>query len=192
MKDLQLAESALKKSIQLNPSYPAYANLGSLYAQQHRHAESVAETEKALQLNGNNYMVWNNLFTECEWIHDEAKVETAKRHIVPLLERTVQLHPQDGVAQSILAVMHAKDKERQQALDHIQTALALGPRDPMVLQNAADVYEMQGNRTQAVQYLELALQNGLDLNHAKNDPGSQALFLDPSFHTTKPQLDPGK
>jgi eukaryotic-like serine/threonine-protein kinase len=186
MKDLQLAESALKKSIELNPSYPAYANLGTLYAHQHRHTESVAETEKALQLNGNNYMVWNNLFTESQWLHDEAKVETAKRHIVPLLERTVQLQPQDGVAQSILAVIYAKNKERQQALDHIQTALALGPQDPMVLQNAADVYEVEGNRRQAVQYLERALQNGLDLNHAKNDPGSQALFLDPSFHTTKP------
>ncbi len=184
--DLSLAEDALKKSIQLSPSYPAYANLGSLYAQQHRHAESVATTEKALQLNGKNYMVWNNLLTECEWLHDQPRVESAKKHIVPLLEQTVQLQPQDAVAQSILAVMQAKNKERQQAVDHIQTALALGPENPMVLQNAADVYEMEGDRKRALGYLEQALQKGLDLNHAKNDPGSQALFLDPAFHSAKP------
>jgi eukaryotic-like serine/threonine-protein kinase len=184
--DLPLAEEALKKSIQLSPSYPAYANLGSLYAQQKRHAESIVATEKALQLNGKDYMVWNNLLTECEWLHDQAKVETAKRRIVPLLEQTVQLQPQDAVAQSILAVMQAKNKDRQQAVDHIQTALALGPENPMVLQNAADVYEMEGDRKRALGYLEQALQKGLDLNHAKNDPGSQALFLDPTFHSAKP------
>jgi len=185
--DLPLAEDALKKSIQLSPSYPAYANLGSLYAQQHRHTESVAATEKALQLNEKNYMVWNNLLTECEWLHDQSKVETAEKHIVPLLEQTVQLQPQDAVAQSILAVMQAKSRQPQQAVDHIQTALALGPENPMVLQNAADVYEMEGDRKRALGYLEQALKNGLDLNHAKNDPGSQSLFLDPNFHPAKPK-----
>jgi eukaryotic-like serine/threonine-protein kinase len=185
--DLSLAEEALKKSIQLSPSYAAYANLGSLYAQQHRHAESVAATEKALQMNEKNYMVWNNLMTECEWLHDQTKIETARKHLVPLLEQTVQLQPQDAVAQSIFAVIQAKSRERQQAVDHIQTALALGPENPMVLQNAADVYEMGGDRKRALGYLEQALKSGLDLNHAKNDPWSQSLFADHNFHPVKPK-----
>jgi hypothetical protein len=42
----------------------------------------------------------------------------------------------------------------------------------MVLQNAANVYEMEGDRKRALGYLEQALQKGLDLNQAKNDPGS--------------------
>jgi eukaryotic-like serine/threonine-protein kinase len=185
-RSLSLAEEALKKSIQLGPSYPAYANLGGVYALQRRHAESVAITEKALQLNGKNYMVWNNLLVEYEWLHDEARVEAAAKHIVPLLEQTVQLEPQDAVAQSLLAVMQAKNSKRQQAVDHIQTALALGPENTMVLQNAADVYEMEGDRKRALSYLEQALQRGLDLNYAKKDPSSQALFLDPNFHAAKP------
>jgi eukaryotic-like serine/threonine-protein kinase len=185
--DLSLAEEALKKSIQMSPSYAAYANLGGLYAEQHRHVESVAATEKALQLNEKDYMVWNNLLIECEWLRDQSKVETAKKQIIPILEQAVQLRPQDAVAQSILAVMQAKSSERQQAVDHIQTALALGPEDPMVLQNAADVYEMGGDRKRALGYLEQALKNGLDLKHAKNDPGSQSLFLDPNFHPAQPQ-----
>ncbi|WP_260734822.1 serine/threonine-protein kinase [Tunturiibacter lichenicola] len=185
--DLSSAEEPLKKSIQLSPSYAAYANLGSLYIQQHRHAESVAATEKALQLNGKDYMVWNNLLVEFEWLHDQAGVERAKKRLVPLLEQTVQLRPQDAIAQAVLAVMQAKNKDRQQAVDHIQTAVALEPEDPMVLQNAADVYEMEGDRKRALGYLEQALQKGLDLNRAKNDPDSQALFLDPNFHPAKPK-----
>jgi hypothetical protein len=57
----------------------------------------------------------------------------------------------------------------------------------MVLQNAADIYEMQGDRKRALGYLEQALQKGLDLNRAKNDPDSQSLFLDPNFHPAKPK-----
>jgi eukaryotic-like serine/threonine-protein kinase len=83
-------------------------------------------------------------------------------------------------------VMQAKNSKRQQAVDHIQTALALGPENTMVLQNAADVYEMEGDRKRALSYLEQALQRGLDLNYAKKDPSSQALFLDPNFHAAKP------
>ena len=183
---LSLGEEALKKSIQLDPSYPAYANLGGIYALQRRHAESVAVTEKALQLNGKNYMVWNNLSTEYEWLHDEARVETAEKQIIPLLEQTLQLEPQDAVAQSLLAMMQAKKGKSQQAMDRIQTALALEPENSMVLQNAADVYEMEGDRKRALSYLEQALQKGLDLNKAKSDPGSQALFLDPNFHAAEP------
>jgi serine/threonine protein kinase/tetratricopeptide (TPR) repeat protein len=185
LKDLPLAEEALKKSIQINPSYPAYANLGLLYMFQHRHAESVAATENALRLNEKNYMVWINLYTECEWLHDEAKLETIRKSMVPLLEQTIELHPEDAVAQATIALMRAKNKERRQAVEHIQTALALGPENLMVLQNAADIYEIEGDRKQAVIYLELALQKGLDLNHAKNDLDLQSIFLDPSFHPSK-------
>jgi eukaryotic-like serine/threonine-protein kinase len=183
---LSLGEEALKKSIQLDPSYPAYANLGGIYALQRRHAESVAATEKALQLNGKNYMVWNNLSTEYEWLHDEARVEAAEKQFIPLLEQTVQLEPQDAVAQSLLALMQAKKGKSQQAMDRIQNALALEPENSMVLHNAADVYEMEGDRKRALSYLEQALQKGLDLNKAKSDPSSQALFLDPNFHAAKP------
>src|SRR5215468_2686584 len=56
-KAIPRAEAALKKSIDLSPSYPAYANLGILYSQQKRYEESAAATEKALQLNDQNYRV---------------------------------------------------------------------------------------------------------------------------------------
>src|SRR5450759_3766738 len=44
------AEAALKKSIELSPSYAAYANLGLLYSQEKRYPESAALTEEALAL----------------------------------------------------------------------------------------------------------------------------------------------
>jgi eukaryotic-like serine/threonine-protein kinase len=55
------AEKVLRKSLQLNSSYPAYANLGFLYLQQKRYADSAAMTEKALQFNERDYLGWENL-----------------------------------------------------------------------------------------------------------------------------------
>ena len=61
------AEQALRKSIALSPSYPAYANLGLLYMHEKRYSESAGATEQALKLNGNNYLVWNNLMLAGDW-----------------------------------------------------------------------------------------------------------------------------
>src|SRR5487761_1323646 len=60
-KSLPLAESALKKSIELNPSYPAYANLGFLLYQEHQYRTAVEATQHALSLNSTDYSVWDNL-----------------------------------------------------------------------------------------------------------------------------------
>src|SRR6202030_576789 len=70
-KQFPAAEQALNKSIQLSPSYPAYANLGDLYLQEQRYADSSAATRKALQLNDKDYMVWNNLVVASEWLNDK-------------------------------------------------------------------------------------------------------------------------
>src|ERR1700722_9174119 len=45
------AEKALRKSLELGPTYGALANLGYLYALQGRYQESADTTEKALQIN---------------------------------------------------------------------------------------------------------------------------------------------
>jgi serine/threonine-protein kinase len=55
------AERALKKSIELNPTYPAYANLGLLYCNMKRYQECADMTRQALKLNDTNYIVWGNL-----------------------------------------------------------------------------------------------------------------------------------
>ena len=55
------AEKALKKSVELIPSYNGYANLGSFYLTEKRYSESAAATEKALQFNGFDFRVWENL-----------------------------------------------------------------------------------------------------------------------------------
>jgi tetratricopeptide (TPR) repeat protein len=185
-KSLSLAEQALKKSIELSPSYPAYANLGNLYSRQQRYAETAAATEKALQLNDRDYLVWDNLVAAYEWLHNPAKAGAARQRMLPLIEQAVALKPQDAMAQSMLAKIYAQDQAPDKALARVKTSLALAPDDPNVLSNVSETYELMHDRRHALEYLEKALHNGLAMSQVRAYPDLQELLKDPHFHAAHP------
>jgi Flp pilus assembly protein TadD/TolB-like protein len=180
-KSLPLAEQDLKKSIALSPGYPAYANLGMLYMQERRYAEAATATEQALKVNGNDYMVWNNLMIADEGAGEPDKAEAARRKAEELAEKVVQLKPRDALAQSTLANLYAADKKSDKALAWIKTSLALAPDDPNVLSNVGEAYEFMGDRVQALTYIQKSLAKGYALDDIRNAPGLQALIADPRF-----------
>ncbi len=180
-KSLELGEQALKKSIALNPSYQAYGNLGLLYLQERRYADAASATEDALKINGNNYLVWNNLMLAYEGANEEEKAKAARQRAEQLAEKVVALKPQDAMAQSTLATLYAQDKESEKALSKIRTSLALAPDDPSVLSSVGEAYEFLGDRVSALQYLEKAILKGYAVDEIVNDPNLQALAADPRF-----------
>ena len=175
------AEQALKKSIALSPSYPAYANLGLLYMQEKRYAEAATATEHALQINGNDYLVWNNLVLADQGSKQYAKAEAARRKTEQLAEQVAALTPQDAMAQSTLAILYASDKFDEKAAAKIQTSLALAPDDPNVLSNVGAAYELMGKRLQALKYIDKSLRKGYSLEDINSDPDLQGLIADPRF-----------
>jgi eukaryotic-like serine/threonine-protein kinase len=177
------AEESLKKSIELSPSYAGYANLGSLYYNEKRFAESAAMTEKALSLDDQDYMVWSNLIAAYEWLKEDDKASAARERELKLVEALVKVQPQDAIAQSELATLYAEQKARERALTRIQTALALAPEDPRVLVNVGDACESLGDRTRALQYVHGALRKGYPLDALQLDPGLQKLIADPNFRS---------
>jgi serine/threonine-protein kinase len=175
------AETALKKSLSLNPSYPAYANLGVLYFSEKRYAEAAAMTEKALQLNGEDYRVWENLGADYEWQGQKDKAAAAYDRELEILEKETKLQSQDSQAQSALGNLYARKHLRDKAILRIRAALALAPTDSHVLVNVAEAYEMLGDRRQALSYIEQALKNGYPLDDLKQDMEAQGLLSDPDF-----------
>jgi tetratricopeptide (TPR) repeat protein len=182
-KMVPLAEEALKKSVQLNPSYPAYANLGALYYGQGRYPESAAMTEKALQLNDKDFEVWYNLLLCYRWMKDEGKAAAAAEKATQLLEAEARTKPQDAQVQSTLGVLYATQKKRDKAITHIDTALALAPADTHVLADAGEAYEALGDRAQALRYLHESLKTGTSLDDLKGRPQMQDVLSDPSFRS---------
>jgi serine/threonine protein kinase/tetratricopeptide (TPR) repeat protein len=175
------AQAALTKSVAITPSYPAYANLGSLYFNQGRYAESAAMTEQALQINDKDYQVWYNLLLSYQWLGQKDKAANAAERTMSLLEALVQTKPQDPEIQSALGMLYAEQKNPDKAVPHIEAALALGAKDNRVLGDAGEAYESMGNRTLALRYLHESLKAGETLDGLRTRPGLQTVLNDPSF-----------
>ncbi len=175
------AEQMLRKSLALEPSYGAYANLGHLYIQQQKFAEAAAATEKAVQLNDKDYTTWFNLAFAYECLKDKEKAGKAQDREMALLEPAALDTPRDATVQSSLGLLYAKKKLREKAISRIQSSLALSPDDPNVLATVGEAYENLGDRAQALQYIEKSLQKGYDLADLKSTPDLQGLLSDPGF-----------
>lgn len=175
------AEAALKKSIELSPSYAAYANLGLLYSQEKRYPESAALTEKALLLNDKNYRVWENLAVAYERLNQNDKAAAARERELALVEADSKTQPKDGELQSYLGLLYAKKRLPDEAARHLQTALALRGDDQVVLENVAEAYEDLGQRHQALQYIEKALDKGYPMEDIRTNPAFTSLLADPNF-----------
>jgi serine/threonine-protein kinase len=172
----------LKKSLELNPSYAAYANLGSLLSNQKRFSEAAVNFEKALTLNSENYLVWSWLANAYQWTNQREKATTALDKAFQLASRETSLKPRDPLARITLASLSAKKHLADKALGDVQTALILAPDDADVLENAALTYELLGDRAKALEFAGKALQKGYSLDHMKSDADMQGVLNDPKFH----------
>lgn len=180
-KKVPLAEAALKKSIELGPSYPTYANLGFLYEARHDYGSAVAASEKALQLNDKNYLVWANLAAAYEGLNERDKATAARDRELPLLEQAVKQNPRDAGAQARLAVLYAQKKMRDKALAQIRTAVAMSPEDADVLENVGEAYELVGDRSHALEYIQKCVQKGYSIDALRDNPYLKNLLSDPNF-----------
>ena len=176
------AEKALQKSISLTPSYPAYANLASLLYRQKRFEESAKMWEAALKLNDRDYLVWSYLANTYDAMKQTDKADAARDRMLAILEPFAKQRPQDALAQSHLATIYARKNRREDAETHIQTALALSPDDPSVIENAAVTYERLGERSKAIAMAEKVLTKGATLDWLRSDPDLTNVLKDPGFH----------
>ena len=180
-KDYPAAETALKKSIELGPTYPAYANLGYLYFLQKRYEEAATLTEKALKLNDKNYQVWRNLAEDYIWLKQPVKADEARQKELQLLEDTAKVQTQNGELISEMATIYADRHADDKALTLIQRAIALAPNDSTVLINAGEVYEAMGKRSQAISFIQQGLAKGFTRDDLARRYDLQGLINDPQF-----------
>jgi serine/threonine-protein kinase len=178
----RLAEGALKKSIQIAPSYAGYANLGSFYIGLDRYDDAAAMTRKALELNDKDYRVWCNLLLAERNRNSEAGANIAKARTMQLLDEHLKEQPQDATALSWMAIFRSEERQKEQALQLAESALTIAPKDALVLQNVAEAYENLGARSLALKYAEECLKNGNSLNDLQSRPALKDLLTDKNFH----------
>ena len=183
------AEKHLKRSIELQPSYAAYTNLGALYCRERRWEESVVMTRKALEINDKDWRAWSNLGLAYEWLNRRSEADDAFRNELARLEEIAKVSTDDVEAQAERGLLYSKWKLRGKALPLIEAALARAPEDPAVLVRAGDAYENLGDRGRALELVKQALAKGWTLADLENDPGQQNLLRDPRFREIARQFN---
>jgi tetratricopeptide (TPR) repeat protein len=183
------AEKHLKQSVELQPSYAAYTNLGALYYRERRWAESVVMTRKALEINSHDWRAWSNLGLAYEWLNRKSEAEEAFRKERARLEEIAKVSADDAEVQVELGLMYSKWKLRGMALPRIEAALALAPDDPTILSSAGEAYDNLDDRGRALELVKKALVRGSTLTELENDPGQQKLLRDPRFREIARQFN---
>jgi len=174
------AEATLKKSIQIEPNYNAYTNLGYFYLGKHRYAEAVENLRKALALNDQDWRVWANLFVSYRWLKDETNVARTRAKTIELVEHQLVVTPQNAKLHSMLSTLYGRS-DPDKALAQARTALALDPKSLNVLNDVAVTYDDLGDRKRATQYVHEFLANGGKYEDLKDEPGLENLLSDPNF-----------
>jgi tetratricopeptide (TPR) repeat protein len=181
------AEAHLKRCVELQASYAGYTNLGVLYYQQGRWAESAEMTKKALEVNSSDWRAWSNLGLAYEWLNRKPEAAEAFRHELQHLEEIAKTSTDDAEVEVRLGLLYAKQKLRDRALPYLEAALARAPDNPAILATAGEAYDDLGDRERAVGLVAQALAKGWTLAELQNDPGQQQILRDPRFREKQRQ-----
>jgi len=160
----------------------AYNILGRALFASDRFEEAAALVERALEANGddyNTYIPYANALGRLGQ-HEQAR-ETNRRQML-VLERQLELVPEDVRARILLAALYAGFGREDEAKRQAEMAVALRPNDANVLFNAACCYGVLDSKPEALGMLTRAFEAGYgNMDWAARDPDLKCLYDDPEF-----------
>jgi serine/threonine-protein kinase len=175
------ASAEYQEALKIKPSGMTYSNLGTSLFSQGLYQQSVVAMEKAVQTGANNAQNWINLGDAYRWTPgNEAKAKDTYRTAIQMIRSELSAKPNDADLHSRLALCLAKIGELKQALSEA-TAVELPDRTPSVLSRLVTVYEICGQRKQALDTMAAALKAGYSLEEFRRDPELLELRKDPGF-----------
>jgi TolB-like protein/tetratricopeptide (TPR) repeat protein/tRNA A-37 threonylcarbamoyl transferase component Bud32 len=160
----------------------AYWILGFSYFALDRWQDAADIAEKAVQLSGDDYNVYFPFMYALERLGQTERALRFRHQFLQALERQLELVPEDVRARMLLANCHGFFKKETEAVRELQIAVALRPKDPSTLYNAACVYGLFQKKAEALALLRKAKDNGFQtLEWAARDPDLACLHDDPEF-----------
>jgi serine/threonine protein kinase/Flp pilus assembly protein TadD len=181
------AEAAFEKAIALDPGlfeawyfYARHAFAGG------DRAKAIALYEEAMRVRPEDFyapLLVGNIYDEVGRAED---ARAARRRGVDLVERHIDLHPDDARALYMGANGLVALGERDKGLDWARRARRIDPDDPMLLYNLGCIHSLAGDIEEAIDCLERAAEGGLrqkgwyendgDLDPLRSHPRFQALL----------------
>ena len=157
--------------------------LGRAYFASGRHEEAAALTERAIESNGDDYNTYVPYEGSLEHLGRKKEAEHVRERIIKVLRQQLELVPEDVRARILLATRLAhSQQDADEAIRHLQTAVALRPNDGNTIYNAACTYGVMGKKAEALETLKRAFAAGYsNRNWAANDSDLDCLHDDPEF-----------
>ncbi len=176
------ALAAYERSLEIKSNYPAHSNLATLLRTRGRFEESARNYEKALVLKDDDYRIWVGLSDTYRRIPgSEKRADTTGARAAVLIERRLVSQPNDATLLVVLSQLYGHRGRLEDARRSVERALALAPEQVEILLNAAETFEILGERTIALGTLEKAIQRGAPIEVVKQEPGLARLVEDPRF-----------
>jgi serine/threonine protein kinase/tetratricopeptide (TPR) repeat protein len=177
------AIAVLEKSISLKPTSPAYSNLATCYFARRRYLEAVPLLQKAVALNKKDHRIWRNLGDALSLAGDSTNSREAYAEAARLVKSQIEVEPRSPSLWIRLALYSAKmglvDKARSSAV----RALMLSGADADTQFNAALVYAVLNDETQAIEHLKTALDRGYSVAQITNSPELDKLRSRPRYQS---------
>jgi serine/threonine protein kinase/Tfp pilus assembly protein PilF len=156
--------------------------LGRALISQGKYEEGAKLTEQAMDANGDDYntyvpygICWENLGRSQEGLQLRERMNV-------VLHKQLETVPEDVRARILLASNFANAGEADDAIRHLQTAVALRPNDGNTLYNAACTYGCLKMKGEALETLKRAIAAGYgNLNWASRDPDLNCLYDNAEF-----------
>jgi serine/threonine protein kinase/tetratricopeptide (TPR) repeat protein len=172
----------LERSVNIEPASFNTSNLASLYFSLRRFADSARLFEKAVTLDKNDYEVWGNLGDAYYWSPGErSKAPAAYRSAIDLAQKRLKINPREAEVLSYMAADQAMLNQSGAAIESINRALSLAPKDNNVLFEAALVFNQLNANDKALGYLEKAVATGYPANTLLDTPFLDNLHNRPRF-----------
>jgi serine/threonine protein kinase/Tfp pilus assembly protein PilF len=156
--------------------------LGRAYFSLGRYAEAAALSDRALEANGDDYNTYIPYHQCLERAGQKKDAERMRHRMCEVLRQQLELVPEDVRARILLSTHLASFGEVEEAVRHLQTAVALRPNDGNTLYNAACTYGILQKKPEALGTLRRAIAAGYgNLTWAAQDTDLECLHDNAEF-----------
>ena len=181
------AEKEFDAAIRRNPKlFEPYYFYGRTLFSLGRLAEAAQMFEQASRVNPDDFQALALLVPTYRGLGKASEAESAYRRALPLMEKHLELHPDDARAVYFAAGIYAQMGQRERASQWAGRAREMDPEEPSILYNVACVYSLLGQADTALDCLEEAVAHGFsdrqwlmhdsDFDALRNNPRFQALL----------------
>jgi tetratricopeptide (TPR) repeat protein/tRNA A-37 threonylcarbamoyl transferase component Bud32 len=183
------AIAMFEKSLDIDTTYQACSNLGTLYFWKWRYADATEMYKKTVELAPTYYVAWGHLGEACYWDpgqKDEAA--GAFRKAIELAETQPDVDLDDPSVLADLAGYHGRLGDDSKAEALVKRAVACKPSGQDVSLHIAEAYEMIGDRGAALEWISRAMADGASRARIISYPGLSKLRADERFQELLKQV----